>query len=210
MQDLKKLIDGFKRFQKHHFVQDKSLYAELCKGQRPEILVIGCSDSRVDPAILTDCKPGDMFVVRDVANLVPPYHQDVQDDGVSSAIEYAVKYLNVKHVIILGHSHCGGIDSLMHCSPEHPGGEFIDHWMTIVQAARDAVQKELADKPEGAQLRACEQASLLISLKNLLTFPWVAQRVQDGRLTLHGWYFDMDTGELLSYDAKTGTFETLA
>lgn len=210
MQDLRKLISGFKRFQDNYFKSDDALYQELSKGQRPKVLVVGCCDSRVDPAILTDCRPGDLFVLRDIANLVPPYQEDQSQHGISSAIEYAVCYLKVEHIIVLGHSHCGGIDALMQYDPEHPIGEFIDRWVSIAQPARDAVQRELCYKSRELQLKACEQASILISLENLLSFPWVSQRVEAGNLALHGWYFDLDTGELFGYHPDTGEFEKLA
>lgn len=210
MQDLRKLISGFRRFQKNYFKSDDALYEELSKGQRPKVLVVGCSDSRVDPAIITDCRPGDLFVVRNVANLIPPYEPDTRYHGVSAAIEYAICFLNVEHVIVLGHSHCGGIDALMQCSDDNVVGEFIGRWVAISRPARDAVQRDLKHKPRELQRKACEEASILISLENLLSFPWVAQRVNEGKLALHGWYFDLEAGQLLGYHPDTGAFEKLA
>lgn len=209
MQDIKKLIKGFKRFQQNYFKSDDALFDQLRHGQTPKVLLIGCSDSRVDPAILTDCRPGDLFVVRNVANLIPPYEPDVRYHGVSSAIEYAVRVLQVEHVIVMGHSHCGGIDALMRSSKESPIGEFIDHWVQIARPAKDIVLRDLSNKPFDIQARACEQASIMISLENLLTFPWVAERVQDEKLALHGWYFDLQAGQMLGYHPETGEFEKL-
>ncbi len=210
MQDLRKLISGFKRFQENYFKSDDALFEELSKGQRPKVLVVGCSDSRVDPAILTDSRPGDLFVIRNVANLVPPYEPDGHYHGVSSAVEYAVRFLNVEHVIVLGHSQCGGIDALMRGSDTNVVGEFIDRWVAIAKPAREAVLRDLCHKSEQLQRQACEEASILISLENLLTFPWLAQRVEEGRLALHGWYFDLDAGQLFGYHPDTGEFEKLA
>ena len=209
MQDLKKLIKGFKRFQQAYFKSDDVLFDQLRHGQTPKVLLVGCSDSRVDPAILTDCRPGDLFIIRNVANLVPPYEPDASYHGVSSAIEYAVRLLEVEHVIVMGHSHCGGIDALMRSSKESPVGEFIDHWVEIVQPAKDIVQRDLSGKSVDIQTRACEQASIMISLENLLTFPWVAERVQAEKLALHGWYFDLEAGQMLGYHPDTGEFEKL-
>lgn len=209
MQDIKKLIKGFKRFQQNYFKSDDTLFDQLRHGQTPKVLLIGCSDSRVDPAILTDCRPGDLFVVRNVANLIPPYEPDARYHGVSSAIEYAVRFLHVEHIIVMGHSHCGGIDALMRSSKESPLGEFIDHWVEIAQPAKDIVQRDLSNKPFDMQARACEQASIMISLENLLTFPWVAERVQAETLALHGWYFDLEAGQMLGYQPDTGEFEKL-
>ncbi len=115
------------------------------------MLVVGCSDSRVDPAIITDCRPGDLFVVRNVANLIPPYEPDTRYHGVSAAIEYAICFLNVEHVIVLGHSHCGGIDALMQCSDDNVVGEFIGRWVAISRPARDAVQRDLKHKSRELQ-----------------------------------------------------------
>lgn len=210
MKDLQKLLKGFRRFQENYFKSDDTLYEQLGRRQSPKVLVVGCCDSRVDPAILTDCRPGDLFVVRNVANLIPPYEPDLQHHGVSAAVEYAVRILEVEHIIVLGHSQCGGIDALMRCEDGRSMGEFISRWVEIARPARDAVRAELGHKPHDLQSRACEQASLLISLENLLSFPWLKERVEAGKLALHGWYFDLQSGELLGYHPDTGLFEKLA
>jgi carbonic anhydrase len=208
MKDIASFLSGFKEFQRTYFCADSEYFASLEKGQTPRALVIACSDSRVDPAIITGCEPGDMFVVRNVANLVPPYENAPGLHGVSAALEYAVKVLAVGHVIVLGHSCCGGIQALM--DPGREGlGEFIAPWVRIAEPALREVARELPSKPEPVRQRACEQAAVLVSLENLLTFPWVWERVMTGKLYLHGWYFDMQKGELLSYLPETGTFEAL-
>lgn len=209
MQDIQKLISGFRRFQRQFFHSDDTLFDQLRRKQTPKVLVIGCSDSRVDPAIITDCRPGDLFVIRNVANLVPPYEPDTHYHGVSSALEYAVRFLEVEHIIILGHSHCGGIDALMRSSEQTPIGEFIDRWVDIARPAKNAVLKDLSKKTTELQCRACEQAAMLISLENLLTFPWITDRVEQGKLAIHGWYFDLEAGEMLSYNPEKGLFEKL-
>lgn len=208
MKDIARFLSGFKEFQRTYFCSESDFYNNLQKEQSPKVLVIACSDSRVDPAILTGCEPGDMFVVRNVANLVPPYENAEGRHGVSAALEYAVKNLEVEHVIILGHSCCGGISALLAPNREDLG-EFIAPWVKIAEPALMEVDRELPGKPEHLRRRACEQASVLVSLDNLLTFPWVWQRVVQGKLHLHGWYFDMDSGELHSYLPETGTFEAL-
>lgn len=209
MQDLQKLIRGFKRFQRQFFKSDNTLFEQLKTQQTPKTLVIGCSDSRVDPAIITKSGPGDLFVIRNVANLVPPYEPDTRYHGVSSALEYAVQILRVDHIIVMGHANCGGIDALMRGSEQMQIGEFIDHWVGIARPAKEAVLRDMADKPLTLQRKACEEAAILISLENLLTFPWVAQRVDEGSLAIHGWYFDLEAGEMLSYNPESGTFERL-
>jgi len=209
MKDIAKLIAGFRRFQSNYFTGDNELFERLKNRQRPKTLVISCSDSRVDPSIITDSSPGDLFVIRNVANLVPPYEPDAGYHGVSAALEYAVCQLKVEHVIVLGHSQCGGIDSLMNACCEQGAGEFIGRWVGLASPAKAQVLKELAGKSPELQARACEQAAILLSLDNLLTFPWVLQRVEQGELFLHGWYFDIQSGELLRYNPKGENYEPL-
>ncbi len=208
MKDIARFLAGFKNFQRTYFCDENRLFDGLKRQQSPKTLVVACCDSRVDPALLTGCEPGDMFVVRNVANLVPPYEKDAGRHGVSAALEYAVKALQVEHVIVMGHSCCGGIQALMDENREALG-EFIAPWMRIAEPALLEVSQKLPHKDNPLRQRACEQAAVLISLENLLTFPWVAERVADGRLYLHGWYFDLNKGELLSYLPETGTFEPL-
>ena len=196
--EIRKLIEGFGRFRAKHFETDDSLYQRLTReGQAPRIMVIACCDARVDPAIITDCDPGDLFVVRNVANLVPPHETVGHYHGTSAALEFAVLALNVRQIIVLGHARCGGIRALLGgLKPDNGVGQFIKPWMEIADEAR---AEAVAAGSEGEAARAAEQAAVRISLRNLNTFPWVRERVEDGRLTLHGWYFDMDNGELLQY-----------
>lgn len=208
MRDIAKFIHGFKRFQESYFCGDEQVFQRLRSGQNPRALVIGCCDSRVDPAILTDSAPGDLFVVRNVANLVPPHEEDQSRHGVSAALEFAVRVLKVEHVIVMGHSGCGGIQSLLRGEFDE-ASEYLPQWVNIAAKARRQVLDELPDKPRRLQERACEQAAILVSLDNLLTFPWVRERVEAGGLLLHGWYFDLERGELLSYLPQSGQFEPL-
>lgn len=209
MQDITKLIAGFRLFQKDYFRGDSELFSQLKEGQQPKTLVIGCSDSRVDPSLLTGADPGDLFVIRNVANLVPPYEPDAGYHGVSAALEYAVCQLRVEHIIVLGHSQCGGIAGLMNSDHDCQVGEFIGKWVKLAEPAKKRVQEELRSKPEELQLRACEQTAIMLSLDNLLTFPWLLQRVKDQSLFLHGWYFDIQRGELLSYSPEAEGYVTL-
>ena len=153
--------------------------------------------------------PGDLFILRNIANLVPPYIVNDDYHGVSSSIEYAVCYLDVSDIIVLGHSGCGGINALMESASGKQAGEFIGKWVSIAASARDKVLRELPDEPADRQARACEKEAILVSLKNLLTFPWVKERVAQGRLSLHGWYYNIGTGQLKYYNQLTGEFEVL-
>lgn len=209
MTDIGKFINGFKRFQENYFGHDHNLFGDLRQGQSPSALVIACSDSRVDPAILFDCGPGDLFVVRNVANLVPPYETGGGLHGVSTALEFGVRALQVKHIIVLGHRQCGGIKALMEEGQPEDKGEFIGGWVNIAVRAKERVLAELPEAAPEVQLCACEEASILVSLENLMTFPWIRERLQQGSLMLHGWYFDLETGQMLAYNPYTAHYEPL-
>ncbi len=208
MKDIEELISGFRRFQSRYFGEQLALYERLARGgQSPRIMVIGCCDSRVDPALITDCDPGDMFVVRNVANLVPPHETGGCYHGTSAALEFAVRVIGVEHVIVLGHACCGGIRALMDESRIAGGSEFVTLWMSIAEKARRTVLKEHAGEPFAQQARACELAALRVSLSNLTSFPFVREAVAAGRLGVHGWYFDIEKGELLRYIPASERFE---
>ena len=205
MSDIDALVSGFKRFHQNYFGGDQELFGRLKQGQSPRAMVIACSDSRVDPSILLDCQPGDLFMVRNVANLVPPYEKGAGLHGVSTALEFGVIVLGVAHLIVLGHSQCGGVRALM----EGRQGDFMGNWVNIAARAKQRVLAEFPAATPQEQCHACEEASILVSLENLRTFPWIRERVEQGSLTLHGWYFDIDTGKLVAYDAASRAFKPL-
>jgi len=211
MRDVSKFLGGFKRFQKHYLGHHHALFDQLIlEGQHPRALMIACCDSRCDPALIMDCDPGDMFVVRNVANLVPPHTQAASFAATSSAIAFAIKNLEVEHIIVMGHAQCGGIRALMeNAAPASEEDELIAKWLDIAADARRRVTTELKGKPPELQAQACEQAAVLISLENLLSYPWIARRVATGALALHGWYFDMLEGELLQYHRDSGEFRVV-
>jgi len=203
------LIAGFQRFRESTLANGNAQFRELVEfGQTPSTLVVGCCDSRVDPALILDCAPGDLFVIRNVANLVPPAENLGNYHGTSAALEFGVCNLAVQHIIVLGHAQCGGIHALLE------GGvagddSFIAEWMRIAEAARKRVEQEHAGASSKERHRACEQQAILVSLDNLMTFSWIRERVEQGRLALHGWYFDIERGELLGYNTEQGRFEAL-
>lgn len=204
------LIEGFLRFRRQRFPADDVNYLRLFdEGQKPKFLIIGCCDSRVDPALIFDCAPGELFVVRNVANIVPPAGDRTGHHGTTSALEYGVCNLEVEHIVILGHAHCGGIQNLLSSGGVANPNSFIDDWMSLVESARVTVERDFAGESETVRRRACEQRAILVSLKNLATFPWIAQRVADKKLALHGWYFDIPQGQLLGYNTQTQAFEAL-
>lgn len=207
---IRKMIHGFRHFRKAYFSDSTELYARLKHGQMPDALMIACCDSRVDPAHVTGSGPGEMFVIRNVANLVPPYHPDSAFHGVSAAIEYAVCELEVRHIIVLGHSRCGGIHALMEAAEKGHSSAFLGRWLSLAEPALLRVREQLAGAPQELQQRACEETSILLSMENLMTFPWIRQRVEAGSLKIHGWYFHMDSGEMYDYDSEKEEFLPLS
>lgn len=210
MQTIHELIEGHRRFRGGYFEQHRSHFEQLAQSQSPRFAIVSCCDSRVDPAVIMDCAPGDLFVVRNVANLVPPCEQHGAYHGTSAALEFAVTDLCVRHIIVLGHRSCGGIRALVEHDPaakEAPG--FIGSWMSIARAAREQVfaRPDLATTEERAA--ACEHAALGVSLANLRTFPWIRERIEAGRLALHAWFYDLADGDLLRFDEATGTLTRL-
>ncbi len=199
------LLPGYRRFRSDAWPQRRALFEELARsGQRPRALVIACSDSRVDPAMIFDAAPGELFIVRNIANLVPPYAPDTAYHGTSAAVEFGVLSLEVPHVIVLGHGMCGGIRFLLQ------GGaaptDFVGPWMQIARAARDRVLVcDAADPTSEAMQTACENEAVRLSLDNLRSFPWIAAREASGRLQLHGATFDIRTG-LLQVMRQDGRF----
>lgn len=202
-------VQGTRRFKERYFGGEKSFFRDLRFGQHPRAMVIGCSDSRVSPNQLLGGDPGDLFVVRNVANLVPSYGNAREHwYGVAVALEYAVRVLEISHIFVLGHSHCGGISALM-AENDVDSGEFIDHWVDRRCGIKDRINREHPDKVLEDRLAACERASLLLSLANLRTYPWIVERIDAGKLSLHGWYFVIGTGDVLEADPEKETFSTL-
>lgn len=206
VKNIHQFIEGFQRFQNKYFAGTEPLYEKLNNGQNPSTLLIGCCDSRVDPALLLDCDPGDIFVIRNVANLVPPCNEIEHQQGVSAAIQFAVEALNVQRVVVMGHEKCGGIRALMHGYTPSRKIDFIGRWMKIVEPVKQQVLSQLASCSPAEQNRACEMGAILMSLNNLRTFPWISEREQRGELALHGWYFDMSHGALLAYSERSDGF----
>lgn len=210
----RKLLTGFKNFHADHFAGESEVFKDLVeKGQAPETLFIACSDSRVDPAILTQAEPGDIFSVRNVAAMVPPMGAsgDSSYSGTSAAIEYAVIALKVKHIVVLGHALCGGVRALAEADPAALAEQnsFVAQWISAGLMTREKVMTTLSGDDFEMQVRALEQAIILQSLNNLLSYPFVREAVLSGDLHLHGWYFDMPNGKLLTYDPRTTTFEDI-
>ena len=209
MADFSELLEGHRRFRDTEWAAERERWAELAAGQSPQVMVIACSDSRVDPAQIFDARPGEMFVVRNVANLVPPYQPDGAYHGVSAALEFAVTQLKVKDVIVMGHGFCGGCEAALtgrFAEATYGEGGFIAHWIDLLDEARDTVRAGHTEPYDRAAKHAMELESVKISLRNLRTFPWVGEREADGRLALRGAFFSIAEGVLYLLDEATGEF----
>ena len=203
------LIQGYHRFRDTGWARERERWAELAEGQSPRVMVIACSDSRVDPAQIFDASPGEMFVVRNVAALVPPYETTPGRHGVSAALEFAVTQLQVEEVIVMGHGFCGGCAAALtgqFDEAQHGEGHFIADWIELLRGARDAVRARCGDAGfDRAAFRAMELEGVRVSLANLRTFPWVRDREAEGRLILRGTFFSISEGVLHVLD-ETGAF----
>jgi carbonic anhydrase len=198
------LTQGYRVFLGDRFRREQSRYRALAEGQAPQIMVISCCDSRVSPEVIFDASPGELFVVRNVANLVPPYETGGEYHGTSAALEFAVQALKVKHIVVLGHARCGGIRAFADDTAPLSPGDFIGRWMNLVAPAAERLGPRTGDLD--AYVARLELAAIENSLLNLMTFPCVRILVERGRLTLHGAYFGVATGVLMVRDPQTGAF----
>lgn len=201
------LIDRFRRFRHRHFAPHTDHYEKLASyGQSPEVMIVSCCDSRVDPESIFTCMPGEMFVVRNVANLVPPFETSGTYHGVSAALEFAILNLRVKHIVVMGHSQCGGILACAGGQARQSEARFISNWMSMLDETRDAIMKK-SPGLETAQIAGqLEREGIKASLANLRSFPCVRTQEAAGKLTLHGAFFDIGSGILSALDEKSGEF----
>src|SRR5246127_5321560 len=201
-----RLTQGYRTFLAGRFADERSRYEMLAEtGQRPQIMVVGCVDSRVSPEVIFDAAPGELLVVRNVANLVPRYEPDrLSQHGTSAALEFGVQVLRVKHIVVLGHAHCGGIKAFAERQEPLSPSDFIGKWMSMIAPAAAAIGPP-SESPE-RYLTRLEQAAMATTLENLMTFPYVRDQVERGALTLHAAYFAVASGDLMVRDPVTGIF----
>ena len=194
-----RLIEGYQRFQAKYTLSDDSKMKTLSiEGQKPEVMVVACCDARVDPALILQCDPGDLFIVRNVANVVPPYEKDETHHGTSAALEFGIRYLKVKHLIIFGHSQCAGIELLFEGSGQQ--NDFISPWISMIKADR----KQAKNTDELAQL------ALAHSYENCLSFPWIKERIKDQTLAIHLWFFNVKEGKVFAYSFEDKQYHPLS
>ena len=202
----KRLLEGYRTFRTQRLPTEQSRYRELSeRGQSPEVMVIGCCDSRVSPEVIFDAGPGELFVMRNIANLVPVYQPDENAHGVSAALEFAVNVLRVKHIVILGHAQCGGIRALVDKIKPLSPGDFIGKWMAMFIKPGEVVEQRDQETVQQFVTRI-EKAAVFRSLENLMTFPFVKRAVDRGDMQLHGAYFGVAEGSLFVLDKVTKEF----
>ena len=205
---LNKLIEGYRRFRETDWQTERERWSELAEGQSPKVMVLACADSRVDPAHIFDARPGEMFVARNIAALAPPYETSSGFHGVSAALEFAVTQLEVGEILVMGHGLCGGCAAALtgQFDDTEPGeGHFIADWVRMLAEARDGVRSRHA-KLDREAFRDMEREAVKVSLANLRTFPWIAEREDAGTLTLHGAHFSISEGRLYVLDEAEGEF----
>src|SRR6201993_1449623 len=206
----KALLDGYRKFRDERLPTEQSRYRDLSeRGQSPETMVIGCCDSRVSPEVIFDAGPGELFVVRNIANLVPVYQPDSGAHGVSAALEYAVSVLRVKNIVVLGHAQCGGIRAFVDKIEPLSPGDFIGKWMAMFVKPGEVVEQRAHESMQDFVTRI-EKAAVFRSLENLQTFPFVRSRVEQGDLQLHGAYFGVAEGSLFVLDKQSKEFKSAA
>lgn len=208
MDAIASLIEGYRAFRTGTYSQNIERYRALGeRSQKPKAVIIACCDSRADPAMVFSADPGELFVVRNVANLVPPYEPDTHYHGTSAAIEFGITGLEIADLIVMGHARCGGIEALYESGRGNPPkGEFVSGWMSLAQGVADEVKRTHAHLDRNQMLRMMEMRAVVASLEMLRTFPFVREREADGRLRLHGWFYGIATGLLSVYDPSTDRF----
>lgn len=205
-----RLTTGYEAFREGRYPSENERYKRLAaEGQKPQIMIIGCSDSRVSPEVIFDAGPGEIFVVRNVANLVPPYTPDGETHGTSAALEFGVVALAVRHIVVMGHGRCGGIAAALGNPDPLTPTDFIGRWMSVLDETAERVRCDHSIAP-GLRYTALEHEAVKVSLSNLLAYPFVKARVDSGALALHGAWFDVAEGELHVLDRDSGEFAVLS
>ena len=203
---MQKLLQGIHHFQDNVFSSQRELFERLAEGQHPDALFITCSDSRISPNLITQTEPGELFIIRNAGNIVPPY--GAANGGEGATIEFAVVGLGIQHIIVCGHSHCGAMKGLLH--PESlTGMPMMAAWLGHAEATRRIARQKYEDRPAEALLNVAIQENVLVQLENLRTHPAVAAALAGGKLKLHAWVYKIETGQVFAYDPERGQFAPL-
>lgn len=201
-----RLLQGYKKFREKYVFGDQAVMQSLSyHGQQPQVMVVACCDSRVDPALILQCDPGDLFVVRNVANIVPPYEKDEAHHGTSAALEFGIRFLGVNHLILLGHSQCGGVKAFLNGHAGALGSEddFITNWVSLIRSKEDLSFHQDMHSDDYAK------QALRLSAQNCLTFPWIRDAVNQKKLVIHLWFFDIRTGQIFTSATEGASYQPL-
>ena len=203
---MEKLLAGIVKFRRDDFEEHKKLFTSLKETHKPHTLFISCSDSRVDPNMITKTLPGELFIIRNIANLVPKYRSTDEFVATTSAIEYAVLSLNVEHIIVCGHSNCGGIEAALGPKDELKEMPNVQKWLELTNPVKERVLKAIPEDEPEAREWMMEQANVIEQLQHLLSYPYISEKIKMGGLTLAGWYYIIETGEVFIYNEDLETF----
>lgn len=203
---MQKLIEGIVKFRRDDFDEYQELFRGLKKEQKPHTLFISCCDSRVDPNMITGMLPGELFIIRNIANIVPPYRKTQEFLSTTSAIEYAVLMLEVENIIVCGHSNCGGCKACLNSSEKLEELPHTKRWLELLHPVRDYIQKEFADVEQEAKDWMMEQFNVVEQVKHLITYPYIKQRIIEGKLQVSGWHYIIESGEIFIYNKDVGEF----
>ncbi len=206
---MERLYSGIHKFQSSHFKEEQEFFRRLSQSQSPEVLFITCADSRIDPNLFTQSRPGELLIIRNVGNIIPPYDSIKDKNSVAAALEFAVLALKVADIIVCGHSNCGAMKVLFKSRSETQTMPHLREWVDIARPVRNHVEKFYADASPDLRERITEQENILEQLRNLETYPFVLDALEQGTLHLHGWYYDIGTGEVLAFNPATDKFQKM-
>ncbi len=196
---MKRLIQGLHQFQTNYFTEHRDLFELLSQGQHPRVLFITCSDSRIDPNLMTQAEPGEMFIIRNAGNIIPPYN--ATNGGEGAAVEYAIHALGIEEIIVCGHSHCGAMKGLLQIGKLAEEMPAVYEWLKHAEATRRAVKEHYQEYEGEELLNATIKENVLTQLENLRTYPVIYSRLKSGKLQIHGWFYEIETGEVLEYNS---------
>lgn len=203
-ESLDSIVSGVRKFQSDIYPEKQALFKDLAKGQSPKILFVTCSDSRIDPSLITQTDPGSLFLIQNAGNIIPPHGTPY--GGTGASIEYAVTVLNVEHIIVCGHSACGAMGALLNDNVLNSVSPIIKQWVSYAETTRAIIDAEAGDMPQEERLHRCIERNVEVQIRHLQTFPSVAARLAIGKLSIHGWFYHIETGEIDVYEPKTESF----
>ena len=205
-----RLYKGIWNFQRSYFREETDFFRRLSTGQSPEVLFITCADSRVDPNLVTQSRPGELFIVRNVGNIIPPYEAIKDKNSVAAAIEFAVLKLPVKDIIVCGHSNCGAMQALTAQEHELRGMPYLQDWLNLADPVKEIIMNHYADATDEIRQRVTEEENVLLQLHNMQTYPFVRKALEENALRLHGWYYNIGTGSIYSYNSVEDVFQIIS